>query len=115
MSRIHHPIIGGKEVEGGAGLREVRNPYSGDIVGSVSYADLQQMQSAITVAEQAFQTFRDESPARRSRILQNTSDIIKERREEIAKLITSESGKPIAYSRIEVDRAVFTFSAAAKA
>src|SRR5579872_2140129 len=109
MSKIHHPIISGKEVEGAAKLHKIRNPYSGAVIGSVSYADLTQMQSAIETAEKAFHFFRDEPPARRSRILQNTSDLIKERKEEFADLITNESGKPITYSRVEVDRAIFTF------
>src|SRR2546421_1317561 len=115
MSHIHHPIIGGRETEGAAGIKEIRSPYSGDVVGSVGYADNAQMQSALEEADKAFHFFHDEPPARRSRILQNTSDLIEERKKEFAAIITSESGKPITYSRIEVDRAVFTFAAAAKA
>jgi acyl-CoA reductase-like NAD-dependent aldehyde dehydrogenase len=115
MSRTYHPIIGGKEIEGSAGLREVHSPHKGTLISCVSYADRAQMQSAIENSEHAFHFFRDEPPARRSRILQNASDLIKERKEEFALLITNESGKPITYSRIEVDRAIFTFSAAAKA
>src|SRR5437016_496024 len=115
MLHIHHPLIGGKEIDGSAGIREIQNPHSGAILGSVSYADEAQIQSAIENAEHAFHFFRDEPPARRSKILQNASDLIKERKEDFATLITSESGKPITYSRIEVDRAVFTFAAASKA
>ncbi|MDP4231326.1 MAG: aldehyde dehydrogenase family protein [Bacteroidota bacterium] len=115
MSLNRHPIIGSLEAEGAAGVRDVLSPHSGTNVGSVSYADSTQMEMAIAEASKVFQTFRDESPARRSRILQGTSDGIASRKEEIAQLITSESGKPITYSRIEVDRAVFTFAAAAKA
>jgi acyl-CoA reductase-like NAD-dependent aldehyde dehydrogenase len=115
MSITRHPIIGGNETAGAAGTHEIRSPHSGTVVGEVSYADSEQMKSAIENSDKAFQSFRDESPARRSRILQTTSNLITERKEEIAKLITSESGKPITYSRIEVDRAIFTFAAAAKA
>jgi glyceraldehyde-3-phosphate dehydrogenase (NADP+) len=110
-----HPIIGGIETEGAAGLREVRSPHSGTVVGEVTYADSDQMISAIAEAEKAFRTFRNISPHDRFGFLQRTSDLIASRKEDIAGLITSESGKPITYSRIEVDRAVFTFSAAASA
>ncbi len=115
MSQIRHPIIGSVELEGTEGIREVLSPHSGTIVGSVTYAGFIQMTTAIAEAEDAFQLFRKVSPAERSRILHETSDRIAAQKEEIAQLITCESGKPITYSRIEVDRAVFTFSAAAKA
>jgi glyceraldehyde-3-phosphate dehydrogenase (NADP+) len=115
MNGTRHPIIGGREVEGNLGQREVRSPHSGTVVGLVTYCDLVQMQDAVESSAHAYDQFRDESPARRSRILQNASELIVQRREEFAKLITSESGKPITFSRIEVDRAIFTFSAAAKA
>ena len=36
MSHILHPIIGGKVTEGAAGIKEIRSPYSGDVVGSES-------------------------------------------------------------------------------
>jgi len=115
MSTTRHPVINGKETEGAGGLYEIRSPFSNKVIGSVTYADSVQMRSAIENSEKAFQSFRSEPSARRSRILQGTSELIAERKEEIAKLITIESGKPITYSRIEVDRAVFTFAAGAKA
>lgn len=113
--QTRHPLISGTETDGAAGLREVLSPHSGKAVGAVSYADLAQMQSAIESSHQAFELFRNESHEHRSAILKRTSELLAERKEEIAQTITSESGKPITYSRIEVDRAVFTFSAAAKA
>lgn len=112
--QTRHPIISGTEVEGAAGLREVLSPHSGKAVGAVTYADLAQMQSSVESSHQAFQSFRNAPPEDRSAILRRTSELLAERKEEIAQTITSESGKPITYSRIEVDRAVFTFSAAAK-
>ncbi len=39
---------------------------------------------------------------------------LKEKKEEFARLITAEAGKPIQFSRIEVDRAVMTFQLAAE-
>ncbi|MEP7235776.1 MAG: aldehyde dehydrogenase family protein, partial [Ignavibacteriota bacterium] len=115
MPQTRHPLIGGQEIEGFAGLHEVCSPHLGTVVGSVSYLDHDQMLMAITEADQTFRSFRNTSPKDRSDILQKTSLLLSDRKEEIALLITAESGKPITYSRIEVDRAVFTFSAAAKA
>ncbi len=115
MPQTRNPIIGSSELEGTEGLREVLSPHSGTLVGSVTYAGFIQMTTAIAEAEKAFHSFRNSSTAERSRILNETSGRIAASKEEIAQLITSESGKPITYSRIEVDRAVFTFAAAAKA
>ncbi len=115
MSSIRNPIIGRIETEGAAGLREVHSPHSGKTVGEVGYADLDQIKFAVEDSARTFQDFRKLSAENRSTILKATSDLLGERKEELAQLITSESGKPITYSRIEVDRAVFTFAAAAKA
>lgn len=62
-----------------------------------------------------FSFFKNTSPLNRSKVLSRTAELISSRREEIARLITSEVDKPITHSRIEVDRAAFTFSASAKA
>ncbi|MFI5264080.1 MAG: aldehyde dehydrogenase family protein [Candidatus Kapaibacterium sp.] len=115
MPQTRHPIIGGTETEGLAGLHEVCSPHLGTALGLVSYLNLVQMKMAIAEAGNAFRSFRNISPQVRSDILQKTSAFLAQQKEEIAALITAESGKPITYSRIEVDRAVFTFSAAAKA
>ncbi len=115
MPQTRHPIIGGTGTEGLAGLHEVCSPHLGTVVGFVSYANLGQMKMAIAEADEAFRSFRNTAAQERSAILGRTSDLLAGRKETIAALITAESGKPITYSRIEVDRAVFTFSAAAKA
>jgi glyceraldehyde-3-phosphate dehydrogenase (NADP+) len=81
----------------------------------VGYADFSQMRSAIEKSGQAFRTFRNQPPLNRSMILRAASALLADYKEILAGLITDESGKPITYSRIEVDRAVFTFGAAAQA
>ena len=111
---IHHPIIGRIEVEGADGMRDVRNPHSGNSIGQISYADSGQMRFAIEDSTKIFQSFRGLSGENRSIILRSTSEILAERKGSLAELITSESGKPITFSRIEVDRAAFTFAASAK-
>ncbi len=50
----------------------------------------------------------------RSKILSRIAEGINERRSEFAELITNESGKPIRFSRAEVDRAISTFSIASE-
>jgi glyceraldehyde-3-phosphate dehydrogenase (NADP+) len=73
------------------------------------------MSEAVVSAQQAFGIMRAMAAAERSGILERTSEGIQKRKEELAKLITAESGKPITYAKSEVDRAVFTFKYAARA
>ena len=51
---------------------------------------------------------------RRSDILEKISVAIAQRREEFARTMALEAGKPLKAARVEVDRAVFTFKIAAE-
>ncbi len=90
-------------------LMEVKNPYDGGVVGKVGVADEEDIKEALEVAKDAFGRWRKVPAYKRSEILYRVSSIIDERKEELAKTITLEGGKPIRYSRIEVARAVETF------
>src|SRR5699024_7946718 len=52
-----------------------------------------------------FQTWKKTNAHERSRLLKKWSDLIQINKEDIAKIITEENGKPIAESRGEVDYA----------
>jgi glyceraldehyde-3-phosphate dehydrogenase (NADP+) len=112
---MKHPFIGGAAVVGKAGERKVIDPYNGEVVDTITYADASQITDAVTAAQNAFQITKEQPPIERAEVLHKTSELLQKRKEEFALLITKESGKPITYSRIEVDRAVFTFASAADA
>ncbi|MBS1904561.1 MAG: aldehyde dehydrogenase family protein [Bacteroidetes bacterium] len=109
-----HPLIGDSEIIGNAGERAVINPYDSSTIGSVTYADSAQMSAAIGVAADAPKQY-SLTAQQRADILTKAARLLQERKEEFARLITLEAGKPITYSRVEVDRAVFTMSASATA
>ena len=109
-----HPIINGNSTPGEAGLRDVIDPYHHNIIAQVSYASKAQVYEAITSAHNVFKSNKL-SADQRSEILKNASMMLADLSEEVARTITAESGKPITYSRIEVDRAVFTLKASADA
>jgi putative phosphonoacetaldehyde dehydrogenase len=81
----------------------VRNPYNGAPAGTVELASQQHTESAITAAL----AFRD-APTRyqRSQILDKARMLLEVRREEFARLITSEAGLCIRETRYEVGRAL---------
>ncbi|MBS0377777.1 MAG: phosphonoacetaldehyde dehydrogenase [Proteobacteria bacterium] len=88
---------------------EVRNPYSGAVVAAVSQAGLPEVRRALAAAR----AFR--SPLtryQRYRICQRTAELLRARSEEVANLITAESGLCKKDSVYEVGRAcdVFLFA-----
>jgi glyceraldehyde-3-phosphate dehydrogenase (NADP+) len=92
----------------------IANPFNGTAVGVLSLAHEEDVDEAIRHAVDAFSAMRVLSGNERSKILSRIAEGINERRSEFAELITNESGKPIRFSRAEVDRAISTFSIASE-
>jgi acyl-CoA reductase-like NAD-dependent aldehyde dehydrogenase len=105
-------LLDGKWVSNGL-ISEIKSPYDHSIVGSVALADKRDVQQAIEAATRAFATTRRLPACERQQVLQNISRAIAEKREDFARSIALEAGKPIKTARAETDRAVFTFSIAA--
>ncbi|HXE69559.1 MAG TPA: phosphonoacetaldehyde dehydrogenase [Hyphomicrobiaceae bacterium] len=93
--------IAGKRVDA-EGRIEVRNPYTGDIVGTVPAASPAQVAEAFRLghAYKSKLTRYD-----RQKILMRTAEILAGRRQELAHLITAESGLCLKDSLYEVGRA----------
>src|SRR5438477_12990471 len=93
--------IAGKPISTGKQLT-VKNPFNGQIVGTVTLADREHVDSAIAAAV----GFRN-PPSRWQRftVLDQARQLLAERREQFARLITSESGLCVRETRYEVSRA----------
>jgi acyl-CoA reductase-like NAD-dependent aldehyde dehydrogenase len=89
--------------------RPVFNPYKAAAVAEVFQASARDIDDAIGAAHNAFRATRELSAYERSVPLLEVSKALEARKEEFAKLITTETGKPITFSRGEVDRTIFTF------
>jgi acyl-CoA reductase-like NAD-dependent aldehyde dehydrogenase len=109
----HGYLIDGRWMEDGD-LVDVRSPFDGAVVGRVVQARREHADAAIAAAVKAFGTTRRLPAFERQRVLRRVSAAIAERRDEFARTIVQEAGKPIKLARIEVDRAVFTFNVAAE-
>jgi len=105
-----HPIfLAGRWVESPDPL-EVSNPADPSTpAGTTFNATEAQYEQAVEAAVAAFETTRTLPAYERGRILRDISSGIKGRREELARLIALEAGKPIRDALVEVDRAVLTF------
>ena len=92
----------------------VKSPFDGSVVAVVSEAGRDDVETAIQAAVQAFAVTRQMSSHERAGILREIANGISQRREEFARTICQEAGKPIKVARAEVDRAINTFQIAAE-
>jgi glyceraldehyde-3-phosphate dehydrogenase (NADP+) len=111
--REHRLLINGQWKESKQ-VREIKSPYDHAVVGKVHFAAKEQVEEALAAADNAFQKTRRLSSYERSLVLEKISAGIKERREDLARSITLQSGKVIRDARAEADRAAMTFSIASE-
>ncbi len=93
---------------------EIHAPHDGSVVGTTCRATPAHLDAAIAAAERAFESTRKMPAYERQRILQAISGGVAAKREELARMLALEAGKPIKTARAEVDRAIFTFALAAE-
>jgi len=93
---------------------EVRSPYDNSLVAEVSRASSARMDEAVDLAVNGFELTRNLSSYERSRILETASSAIAHRSEELAKIMSLESGKTIRDARVETARASNTFKIASE-
>src|SRR5579862_4363556 len=80
----------------------VVNPATEEVIGHVTHASKADLDRALAAAQEGFKTWRAVFPDERGRILKRAADLLRERKEEIARIATTESGKVIHETRIEV-------------
>jgi acyl-CoA reductase-like NAD-dependent aldehyde dehydrogenase len=96
-------------------VMEVKNPFGGEVLAEIELADADAIDKALKISRDIFATTMRTMPAhKRSEILQRTSELLTARKEDLARTIACEGGKPIKDARIEVARAVNTFAIAAR-
>jgi acyl-CoA reductase-like NAD-dependent aldehyde dehydrogenase len=95
-------------------LLDVRSPYDQAVIGQVFQGTREHAETAIRTAVKAFGTTRRLPAFERQRVLRRVAQSLAERKQEFARTIAQEAGKPIRAARTEVDRAVFTFTVAAE-
>jgi acyl-CoA reductase-like NAD-dependent aldehyde dehydrogenase len=109
----HGFFLDGKWLEEGD-IVEVRAPYDGALVGRIHQGRREHAEAAIAAAVKAFGTTKRLPAFERQRVLRQIANGIQERREEFARVLAQEAGKPIKTARIEIERSVFTFNIAAE-
>src|SRR5581483_12248380 len=75
---------------------DVVNPANGEVVGSVPDGSAADVDAAIDAAAGALEGWRSTPALERGRVLRRAADTIRERKDEIAAVMTAEQGKPLA-------------------
>jgi succinate-semialdehyde dehydrogenase/glutarate-semialdehyde dehydrogenase len=96
-------LINGKWDEADGQLTfDVYDPSSGAVVGTAADAGAAETQRAIHAAASAYQEWRATSPYTRAGVLARAHELMTERNEELARLMSREQGKPLQAARNEV-------------
>src|SRR5215475_1286665 len=79
----------------------VINPASEETVGTVAHADKADLDEALAAAEKGFKIWRAIAPYERSKVMRKAAEIMRERADRIAAIMTLEQGKILAEAKIE--------------
>ncbi len=90
----------------------VRNPYSGEVVGSASRNGTIEVNQGVELASAGADAMQATSLHDRRGMLADAARRLLQRRDELSQLLTRESGKTIRETRAEVDRAAAIFELA---
>ncbi|MDP2663396.1 MAG: aldehyde dehydrogenase family protein, partial [Dehalococcoidia bacterium] len=93
---------------------EVTSPFDDHVVGTTFYASASDLEEATVAAQEAFPVLRSLPAYERAGILSRIAQGLNDRKNELARIIALEAGKPIRDSIFEVERAVFTFEVGAE-
>ncbi|MEA2256239.1 MAG: succinate-semialdehyde dehydrogenase / glutarate-semialdehyde dehydrogenase [Solirubrobacteraceae bacterium] len=91
------------------GTLPVEDPATGETLVEVADATVDDAKAALAAAHDAFPEWRDHPPRERGDILRRAYDVITERADDLALLMTLEMGKPLAESKAEITYAANFF------
>ncbi len=87
----------------------VVNPATEKVIASVPKASREQTKSALEAADEAQPKWEDLAPVQRASFLHQTAQLIRRDKERLARILTSEQGKPLFEARGEIDGAASNF------
>ena len=80
----------------------VVNPATGDAIGTVSRGDAADVDAAVARASASWKGWAIRDPSDRGKILCFAADLIRKKKEDLARILTIEQGKPLKESRNEI-------------
>lgn len=82
---------------------EVHEPYSKELFARVAAGTRADARAAVDAATKAFPSWAQSAPAQRARFYLKAAEIVRRRRNEIAKILARETGSTISFSRSQMD------------
>ncbi|WP_373991438.1 NAD-dependent succinate-semialdehyde dehydrogenase [Duganella sp. BuS-21] len=79
----------------------VLNPATGKSIGTVAHATIADLDRALAAAQSGFDAWRKVSAHERAAIMRRAASLLRERADEIGRLLTQEQGKPLVQARGE--------------
>jgi len=95
-------------------ISERRSPFSGEVVSTAPICNEEDALKALEIAQKATKSAKASTLAQRCAWLLDVAAKLREQKEDMAKTITDEVGKPIAFARVEVERCIETVTLAAE-
>lgn len=105
-NRISHRIDGKAWAGEPERSGEVYDPASGSVTSTVDFASISEVAEAVSAASRALPAWRNASLAARTRVLFAFRELLSARKDELAKIITSEHGKVESDAAGEIARAI---------
>ncbi|MAJ70045.1 MAG: NAD-dependent succinate-semialdehyde dehydrogenase [Alteromonadaceae bacterium TMED7] len=81
---------------------EVDNPATGEVIATIPQLDADAVNQAVTAANDAFKLWRKKTPAERGELVRKWYELMVERTDELATIMTTEQGKPLAEAKGEI-------------
>ena len=91
-----------------------KSPYNFEVVSTAPICDADDAIKALNIAQIATKEAKKSTISKRCSWLLDVAQKLREQKEDIAKTITDEVGKPIAFARVEVDRCIETVTLSAE-
>ncbi|MEV6768229.1 CoA-acylating methylmalonate-semialdehyde dehydrogenase [Nocardia sp. NPDC051030] len=104
MQTIAHWLDGKPFAGDSKATAPVTNPATGVVTGQVALANVADVRTVVDAAVAAFPAWRDASLAKRTQVLFRFRELLNERKEELAAIVTSEHGKVLSDALGEVSR-----------
>src|ERR671916_2883874 len=112
-TRVLDNYIGGSWTAAGASERlDVTTPASGELLARVPLSSSSDLDAAVRAARAALPAWRDVSVIARARLLFALREGLEDRKEELARSVTTEMGKTLVDARAEVARMIEMVEAA---
>ncbi|MGB0911216.1 MAG: aldehyde dehydrogenase family protein [Nitrospirales bacterium] len=108
------PFLIGSEWVHTSQVEPILNPYNQRLLSHVCQAGEPELNRVLQSTTAAFSTLKDTPTHAKAKALQHIASSLQRRREEFARTISDEAGKPITDARREVDRAIQTFEIASE-